>query len=184
MVEAYSSGYHSVEEGAPNNGWAKSADFLQPALRLLRGKPLKMLDFGCGESRIPDALRNMGHSVTGVDIVPPVNPHPDRLTGDILDLHLPAGSYDIIYSYQVFEHIAEPLPVIRELLRLLRSDGVLLIHTDMETKERKSGFLNWWYVLPPDHCSYYRPVTFEKIVENMPAEVIFKGEKVVMIRRG
>jgi ubiquinone/menaquinone biosynthesis C-methylase UbiE len=103
------------------------------------------------------------------------------VTGDILELDLPENSFDLIYSYQVFEHIAEPRRIIRRLTRLLKDDGMLLIHTDMETPERfQSDFTNWWYVLPPDHCSYYTHQTFEKMFERYGCRLIYKNPKVVM----
>lgn len=181
MVKTYASGYHNIEDGAPQKGWAYSLEFLTPALALLPDRKLKILDFGCGESYIPDRLRDNGHKVTAVDIVPPLKEHPDRITGDILKLDIAPDTYDLIYSYQVFEHISEPVPVIRKLLNLLNDKGMLLIHTDMETPEKYAErFIDWWYVLPPDHCSYFSHKTFEKVFEDQKCKMIYKNPKSVM----
>lgn len=181
MVKPYESVKHAIQSGATKNGRDKSIEFLSPALSWLPDHQLKIMDFGCGECNIPHRLRKEGHRVIAVDIVPPLNHHPDRLTGDIMDLDIPANSFDLIYSYQVFEHIAEPRHVLKRLCRLLKPDGMILIHTDMETSDRYScDFENWWYVLPPDHCSYFRHKTFENMFEEFGCRVIYKNSKVVL----
>jgi SAM-dependent methyltransferase len=45
------------------------------------------------------------------------------------DRRLPAedGSYDIVYSWSVFEHVEEPVHVALEISRILRPGGVLMI---------------------------------------------------------
>ena len=181
MAELYSAGFHGPEDGAPEVGWADPS-FLVPALALLEGRgPLQVLDFGTGQSFIPDLLRADGHRVIGVDVVPPLRPHPDRLTGDLLELELDAGKFDLVFSFQVFEHLPEPMPCLRELLRLSRPGGLVLIHTDMETPEREAGFREWWYVLPPDHCCFYRHQTFETFLAGTPHRIVYRDPKCVII---
>lgn len=183
LNKLYASGYHNSEEGAPDTGWADT-EFLKPALEFLNRKQMDILDFGCGESKVPDILRNQGYSVTGIDVAPPVREQENRLTGNILDLELPRNKFDLVYSFQVFEHLPEPEPVLNELLSLTKPEGVLLIHTDMEVPERfKNGFDGWWYVTPPDHCSFYRHRTFEVYVNNLPHRLVYKDEKTVIIEK-
>lgn len=171
-------------EEVPEEGWSLEDEFLQPALeRLGNGRPLKILDFGCGESRLPEQLRERGHRALGVDLMPPVQPHPDRLTGDVLQLSLAGGQFDLVYSYQVFEHLPEPRGVFRELVRLTARDGFLLIHTDMDTPQRAGGFFDWFYVMPPRHCSYYRLRTFEVLLEDQPAGVVWADPWSVLIQK-
>jgi 2-polyprenyl-3-methyl-5-hydroxy-6-metoxy-1,4-benzoquinol methylase len=184
MVETYESGYHSVEDGAPNTGWAPSLEFLSPAFLLLPDRKLNVLDFGCGESYIPKKLRQSGHKVVGIDLVPPVEEHSDRITGDILEVDMPVDNFNLIYSFQVFEHIAEPFPVMERLSGFLQENALLLIHTDMETEERYQGkFTDWWYVVPPDHCSYYTHKTFEKLFQKVGCQMIYKSPHVVLARK-
>lgn len=135
-VALYESGYHGINDGAPQQGWADPA-FLQPALaRLDPATPLNILDFGAGQSLVPKRLRARGHRVLAIDVIPPSEPHPDRFTGDILTCALPEKEFDLIYSFQVFEHLPNPRPVLCKLLQLVKPDGYLFIHTDMETPER------------------------------------------------
>ena len=184
MAESYSAGFHGPEDGAPDIGWADPS-FLAPALELLQGRGrLHVLDFGTGQSFIPDLLRTDGHRVIGVDVVPPLRAHPDRLTGDLLELQLDSRGFDLVFSFQVFEHLPEPAPYLRRLLRLARPGGLVLIHTDMETPEREAGFSHWWYVLPPDHCCFYRHRTFEAFLEGTSHRIVYRDPKCVVIRTG
>jgi SAM-dependent methyltransferase len=184
LTNMYQSGARDVEAGAPDCGWADPA-FLDPAFDMLGWQaPMTVLDFGAGQSRVPDILRLRGHRVIAVDVVPPKIPHADRLTGELLDLNLPEGYFDLAYSFQVFEHLPEPRDILFELLRLVRDEGLVLIHTDMETPERDvDGFEHWWYVTPPDHCSFYRHKTFDKALSGSLHQIHCLDEKTVVLRK-
>jgi 2-polyprenyl-3-methyl-5-hydroxy-6-metoxy-1,4-benzoquinol methylase len=184
LKDLYAAGYHGPEDGAPKKGWAKDISFLEPALGLLPFKNLNILNFGAGQDLTSDELRKSGHKVTAVDIAPPIRPHPDRLTGDILELNLKAEQFDLVYAFQVFEHLPHPSPILEELLRLLKREGLLLIHTDMETEARlENEFRDWWYVAPPDHCSFFRPQTFEMALRNTGSELIVSEPTFVVIKK-
>jgi SAM-dependent methyltransferase len=182
LERAYAGGWHGVREGAPPAGWASRA-FLQPAFsRLGPPRRLDVLDFGAGDSTLPSQLRQAGHRCVGVDVMPPARPHPDRLTGRLHELPLPEHRFDLAYSYQVFEHLPEPRPYLDRLLELVKEDGLLLLHTDMETCER-DPFEDWWYVTPPDHCAFFRHRTFDRYLERTPYRIEWRDAKSVLIRR-
>jgi SAM-dependent methyltransferase len=169
----------STSEGSADPG------FLRPALDRLAGSgPLTILDFGTGQSRVPGLLRACGHRVIAVDLAPPFAPHPDRLTGSLHSLRLPRAAFDLAFAFQVFEHLPEPRPYLDELLRIVRPGGLVLIHTDMEVPERAAGFEQWPYVLPPDHCSFYRHRTFDAALERSPHRIAWKDPKCVIIEVG
>lgn len=184
MDRRYHAGYRGPSEGAPEGGWADPG-FLAPALALLAGvHTLRVLDFGTGQSRIPELLRAQGHRVIAVDMSPPLEPHPDRLTGSLPSLGLEGEQFDLAFAFQVFEHLPEPRPFLEELLRLTRPGGLVLVHTDMEMPEREEGFTSWWYVLPPDHCSFYRHRTFELLLEGGPHRLVWRDPKTVIMEVG
>lgn len=185
LSQLYKNGFHGPADGAPLCGWSGNLSFLKPAFDLLAPKhKLKILDFGTGQDTVPDQLRNDGHRVLAVDIASPLRPHPDRLTGDLLQLKLEPNQFDLTYSFQVFEHLPQPLPLLDELIRLTKPGGLVLIHTDMETPERdRKGFENWWYAAPPDHCCFYRHETFQVYLSNKPHQLIWKDPKQVLIKK-
>lgn len=181
LSERYREGYHGVEDGAPDIGWANE-EFLEPVWRYLPRRGLTIMDFGAGTSLVGSILRHRDNRVVEVDIARSDNSHPDRLTGDIDTLPISPRSFDLIYSFQVFEHLAEPLPVLAQFARLVKPGGYIYVHTDMETPERLNGFRKWWYVAPPDHCSFYRHRTFELFVKNRPLEIVYRDPKSVLMQ--
>ena len=106
-----------------------------------------ILDFGCGEATTALGLtrHHAPRSVLGVDIMPDVHlclPLASRQLGlDRLPANLqlrqiqpgpldcPDGSFDLIYSWSVFEHVDRDLlaTVLQDLRRLLRPAGHLFI---------------------------------------------------------
>ena len=111
MDRLYAQGYHASKKGVPKSGWSNPA-FLEPVWTFFpHGQALQLLDFGCGQSTVPEKLRERGHKVIAVDVTEPRRPHPDRLVGKISDLDLEPDQFDLVYSFQVFEHLPEPRPI-------------------------------------------------------------------------
>lgn len=175
--------YSRPIDHAPDRGWANTR-FLSPAIRRL-GSQLHILDFGTGQSRVPEQLRAEGHRVIAVDTVAPDTPHPDRLVGSLWSSALGAGQFDIAFAFQVFEHLPRPVPYLHAMLRLTRTGGLVAIHTDMHVAERERvPFTDWWYVMPPLHCSFFRHATFEYLLADTPHRIVHRTPKCVMIEKG
>lgn len=93
--------------------------------------PQDILDLGCGDGRSADLFRRLLPSChwTGVDIEdsPEVN---SRARNDVTfvsydgqNLPFETNSFDLVYSYQVMEHVRHPEDVLREVKRVLRPGG-------------------------------------------------------------
>jgi len=99
-----------------------------------RRQPLRILEAGCGR-RWPLDLENIRFSLTGVDIDERGIEARRRLAGDLdavvlgdlRTVELPAGSFDVIYSSYVLEHVDGAERVLDNFARWLASDGLLLI---------------------------------------------------------
>ena len=110
------------------------------ALRWCRGldAQARILDVGCGDGFHLRLLRDFGlpgWRLEGIDLSErAVNAarsvgltvHP----GDVRDLALPAGSYDLALLIATIEHVDDPLGVLVALRRLLRPGGRVVIVTD------------------------------------------------------
>lgn len=53
----------------------------------------------------------------------------NKVCADGLSLPFPDGSFDLVSSNMVLEHLADPVSVLREANRVLAKEGVLIIHT-------------------------------------------------------
>ncbi len=165
----------------PAESEASEADlaFLTPALRQLGAiAPLRVLGFGAGESIVPDLLRAHGHRVIAFDPAPSTRLEVDRVTGDIVELRMRPGQFDLVYADHVFEHITEPAEVLQELLRLTRTGGLVLIHTRLDDDHNES------LSDAADLCAVYRHETFEQFLVETPHTIAHRDEQTVVIERG
>lgn len=94
--------------------------------------PSRLLDLGCSGGLFAERARVAGHQVTGVDAVevPGVRERTDRFFLADLDAGIPAeagGRYDVVIAGDVIEHLRQPVAMLREVRRVLRPGGQLLL---------------------------------------------------------
>lgn len=117
-----------------------SYDYLtEYVLNLPDSKNLTVLDYGCGNGELLKLLKEAGIKCSGVDTFYegasyPVKEDPLYKEGVIKlikegeALPFSAGSFDLIISNQVFEHIKFLPPVLEEMDRILKKDGLIYAH--------------------------------------------------------
>lgn len=95
--------------------------------------PARILDLGCSGGLLSARVRQLGHHVTGVDMLelPEVHDRVDRFIQADLDQGLPpavrdAGPFDLILAADVLEHVREPERLLAELAPLLPPRGILI----------------------------------------------------------
>jgi SAM-dependent methyltransferase len=106
--------------------------FLEAIERLVRPAD-RLLDAGCGSGRLfAYDLRGRAGLIVGVDTSPDVahNPNVDApLRASLTALPFADETFDLIICKHVLEHLEEPESAFRELARVLRPHGQLLILT-------------------------------------------------------
>jgi SAM-dependent methyltransferase len=92
-----------------------------------------VLDAGAGRGTMfPYDYATHVARMEGVDIEPALLENPnltDAAVADLADLPFADGEFDLVFSKFVFEHLDRPVTVMRELHRILKPAGHLLIHT-------------------------------------------------------
>ena len=92
-----------------------------------------VLDAGCGSGRVfQHRLAGRAQRVVGIDVTdePRGNPNIDGAAkGDLRALPLRDEAFDLIVISHVAEHLTDPEPTFRELARVLRPGGRLLLLT-------------------------------------------------------
>ena len=110
----------------------------------------KILDVGCGSGIWLDRLRQQfGVDGVGVDIstnslkdaVHASSKDISFLGGDISYLPFQDTFFDVVYSLDVLEHVVEQDSCLREMVRVLKPGGRLLLWT-LNQKQRYTW--NWW----------------------------------------
>jgi len=107
--------------------------------RPLTGK--RAADVGCGAGLLTEPLRRMGADVTGVDAAPE-GIEAARLHAETQGLEIDyfvggaeslRGSYDLVTSLEVIEHVADTRGFVGALANALAPDGLLILSTPNRT---------------------------------------------------
>jgi SAM-dependent methyltransferase len=92
----------------------------------------RILDAGCGSGRMLDELVRFG-DVSAIDLNPRgvaaarARGHAGVMQGRIEDLPFPDQKFDLVTCLDVLEHTADDVHTLRELLRVTRRGGYLLV---------------------------------------------------------
>ena len=96
---------------------------------------LDVLDVGCGTGVNAEQLRTMGHRVFGVDLSPTAvgGFRKAGFAGAVADasttLPFAEASFDLVFASEVIEHLADGESFLKELRRVLKPGGRLLLST-------------------------------------------------------
>ncbi len=133
------------------------------------------LDFGCGPGPIlAQMFIDVGFTMKVYDLYYANNPN-------VIDSEQMAEHYHFITATEVVEHLGDPGAVLRQLLTLLRPDGVLGLMTKL-VKDRES-FKSWHYIRDRTHISFFSRATFEWFAAQTGCQVEFVGADVVLLRK-
>lgn len=111
---------------------------IRDTLRQVSDEPRRILDYGCGEGRYLDIVgaRFPRAELVGCDVSTVALQHARELRPragylPMIDgrVPLPDGSFDLIVCVEVLEHVADAEVTTRELARLLRPGGRLVLTT-------------------------------------------------------
>lgn len=163
-------GYSELAEGPAHRllGWICSLisplrDAVGGAVMWLDGSWRgQLLDIGCGNGSLVAPLRDLGWSVTGVEI----DPVPAALAREHLGLMvyestveeacLESESFDVVTMHHVIEHLPDPLGTLRECWRVLKPGGKLVVITPNVGSLAYRVFGEAWsYLDPPRHLTLF-----------------------------
>lgn len=107
-------------------------DIYPKVLSLLPPPPARVLDVGAGEGYFSRQLRERGYAVEACDYLQDIFKAPE-IPFHKADLNesipLPDHTYDIVVTIEVLEHIENHVRFIREMLRVLKPGGLLVMST-------------------------------------------------------
>ena len=111
-----------------------------------------VLDVGCNTGYGTMRFVPVARRVVGVDVSPraieaavqrAVDGHPEFLVTDGTTLPFPDDSFDLVTSFQVIEHLEDPMPYLAELTRVVRSGGEIILATPNASIRLDPGMTPW-----------------------------------------
>lgn len=142
-----------------------------------------VLDIASGEGYGSAILAETALSVTGVDISAEAVAHAGEryrrdnlqyLVGDCAQIPLPDCSVDLVVSFETIEHHDRHEEMLREIKRVLRKDGVLLISSP--DKKYYSDELNY---ANPYHVKELYEDEFKDLINRYFANSIYFGQRII-----
>lgn len=137
------------------------------SLRWLEGAPRKgrLLDVGCAAGFFL-AEAQAWYEVQGVELSAWSSAYArDQLklpviTGSLEDAALPAAHFQLITLWDVIEHVADPVPLLREAARVLAPGGRIVLTTgDWGSAYAQRQGERWHLLTPPWHLTMFSRAT-------------------------
>jgi 2-polyprenyl-3-methyl-5-hydroxy-6-metoxy-1,4-benzoquinol methylase len=154
-------------------------------LDMMAGMPTsRVLDIGCSGGLLAEHIRSAGHKVTGIDFieVPGVRSRTDEFYLADLQQGIPAevgDGYDVVIAGDVIEHVARPDLALREMRRVLRPGGQILLSVP--------NFGHWYPrsrvtlglfgydrrgILDNTHLRFFTRVTLRRLVRSCGLDIL------------
>jgi len=168
--QAYDAWHRSVH-GAADAPALELAQWHHDALSLsppLQGR--RVLEVGCGVGDFAVHLARAGATVTAVDFAPVAiemararaAAHAETVdfrAADAQNLPFPDESFDLLFSCECLEHLPDPAQALREMTRVLRPGGQLMLTTENYSNAMLLAWVvAWWRREPFNSGSVAQPI--------------------------
>ena len=140
----------------------------------------RLVDIGCASGTLLWLASRHGFDVFGVevsrrsaDFVRDVLGF-EVLCGQFNDAEFAASSFDVVTMFHSLEHVPDPRQVVREIHRVLASDGVFIgVVPNFGGWSSQRFGPSWRWLQPENHYSHFTPDSLGKLLEaeNFTAEI-------------
>jgi ubiquinone/menaquinone biosynthesis C-methylase UbiE len=143
---------------------ARSEDILERILRAAQPIPSdEALDVACGPGTLACGLARVTRRATGIDLTPAMLEQARRTQsdrgianvswqqGDVTSMPWPNASFDIVTCRFAFHHFPEPLTVLREMRRVCRPGGRVVVTDSCPAGGKADAFNAMEKMRDPSH---------------------------------
>lgn len=134
------------------------------------------LDIGCGAGLLISLAQKAGFTAEGIELSAERRQLAEEATGarvhgvPLEDVGFPDDSFDVVTMINVFSHLISPTQTLRELVRILKPGGVIVIATgEMTAGAKKQDMLHWNL---GDHLYFLGDRTMTRYAEKVGLKVL------------
>jgi len=149
-------------------------------------KKSRILEVGSGHGFFLEEMRKKGYNISGIEISKEKKQILKKVTTakvhnvNLLDETLDIEKVDVIVLFHVLEHIDDPIKLLKNLKKLLKKDGTLIVevpNNDDFHLQHNPAYEKWYRQLA--HISYFNPKTLKQSLQTAK----FKNIKIQGIQR-
>ncbi len=144
------------------------------------------LDIGCGCGEVLDVLRSETFACEGVEPSAEATAQA-RAAGhtvhqgtvaELADQADKRGRFTATVMLNVLEHVRDPIGFLQDSLRLLNSDGLLIIRVPNDFTPfqaaawQATGSRRRWWVARPDHINYFSFASLRSLLDSLGCDVV------------
>ena len=125
-------------------------------------RPGNVLDVGCGRGLLLNKLRQRGWEPLGTELSDEAAAYAREqlglkiMTGPLQQIGLPDGEFDLVILWHVLEHVHSPRDVLREVARVLKPGGTLLVAVpNFGSWEARWSRDKWFHLDVPRHLTHF-----------------------------
>jgi SAM-dependent methyltransferase len=134
-------------------------------------------EMGCGDGLMLDTLRGLGWKVIGSERTIQAADFPSHKLGlpvfvGGLESIQPFSHFDLIFLFQVLEHLDDPVKTLQQLARFLKPNGKLIIGVpNFSSWQARVGQEKWFHLDVPRHLVHYSLSALEALVKQSGMEI-------------
>ncbi|TAD99071.1 MAG: methyltransferase domain-containing protein [Bacteroidetes bacterium] len=143
-------------------------------------KTNRIIDIGCGNGHFLKVAQKKGWQVYGTEFTDEAikkceEKNIQMQQGILNPANYEADFFDIITSFEVLEHINNPIEEVKNFKQILRKNGLIYLTTpNFDSLSRLYLKQSWTVIEYPEHLSYYTVKTLKQLFENQG----FKTKKI------
>jgi len=138
-------------------------------LRIRKGAKGRILDVGAAAGFFLKIAKEDGWDCSGVEINDKAAAYArenlglDVRTGILEEAGFPSEHFDVVTLWDVLEHLHHPMESLKEINRILKKGGLLVVHTpNVESVVVKTFGVKMGTFRPLEHLFYFSPITLKK----------------------
>ena len=138
------------------------------AQRLKHGA--RVLDVGCGRGITLNALAQAGFEVHGFEVVRHAVEGIDRrihvkIAASLVEAAYPDEFFDEVVLWHVLEHVPDPRTIVREVHRILRPSGMLVVAVpNFSSLQARVSGATWFHLDLPRHLYHFHIEALRRLI--------------------